>query len=153
LELCSNSEHLNEKERAISPKVRSRLREKIAATAHNQLAGSLLKQGRNDAGGGKPIKQAAYARQLAESMHVDSLARQTLSAWERGTTVVPAAALLASAEVNGVNVGQLVDAARESVKARIADLEAQLLTASRDGSESDRHRPASRAKREPVKRG
>jgi hypothetical protein len=40
---------------------------------------------------------------------------------------VPAAALLASAEVNGVDVGQLVDAARENVKARIADLEAQLL--------------------------
>lgn len=84
----------------------------MAATAHNQLAGSLLKQGRSEAGGGKPIKQAAYARQLAASLHIVSLARQTLSAWERGTSVVPAAPLLASAEVNGVNVGQLVDAAQ-----------------------------------------
>ena len=57
------------------------------------------------------------------------VARQTLSAWERGATVVPAAALLASAEVNGVDVGQLVEAARENVRSRIADLEAQLLTA------------------------
>jgi transcriptional regulator with XRE-family HTH domain len=133
--------------------VRSRLREKIAATAHNQLAGSLLKQGRSDAGGGKPIKQAAYARQLAESMQIDSLARQTLSAWERGATVVPAAALLASAEVNGVNVGQLVDAARESVKARIAELEAQLLTASRGGPAADGHKPAVRARHDTRKVG
>jgi transcriptional regulator with XRE-family HTH domain len=107
--------------------VRTRLREKLAATAHNQLAGSLLRQGRSDAGGGKPIKQAVYARQLAASLHIENLARQTLSAWERGTSVVPAAALLASAEVNGVDVGHLVEAARENVKARIADLEAQLL--------------------------
>jgi hypothetical protein len=131
--------------------VRSRLREKIAATAHNQLAGSLLKQGRSDAGGGKPIKQAAYARQLAESMQIESLARQTLSAWERGASVVPAAALLASAEVNGVNVGQLVDAARESVKARIAELEAQLLTASREGSAGDGHKPLMRVRRDTRK--
>jgi transcriptional regulator with XRE-family HTH domain len=109
--------------------VRTRLREKLAATAHNQLAGSLLRQGRSDAGGGKPIKQAVYARQLAASLHIENLARQTLSAWERGTSVVPAAALLASAEVNGVDVGHLVEAARENVKARIADLEAQLLPA------------------------
>ena len=112
--------------------MRSRVREKIAATAHNQLAGSLLRQGRSDAGGGKPIKQAVYARQLAASLHIENLARQTLSAWERGATVVPAAALLASAEVNGVDVSQLVEAARENVKARIADLEAQLHTASRE---------------------
>jgi len=119
--------------------VRTRLREKLATTAHNQLAGSLLRQGRSDAGGGKPIKQAVYAKQLAASLHIDSLARQTLSAWERGTTVVPAAALLASAEVNGVDVGQLVDAARENVKARIAELEAQLLAAVPDRPRVDRN--------------
>jgi transcriptional regulator with XRE-family HTH domain len=136
----------------LSSRARSRLREKIAATAHNQLAGSLLKQGRSDAGGGKPIKQAAYARQLAASLHVESLARQTLSAWERGTTVVPAAALLASAEVNGVDVGQLVEAARESVKARIADLEAQLLTATPDRFDSDGHGPSVMAKRRRLRR-
>jgi transcriptional regulator with XRE-family HTH domain len=117
-----------QKEFAIS-RVRTRLREKIAATAHNQLAGSLLRQGRSDAGGGRPIKQDAYAQQLAARLQVESLARQTLSAWERGASVVPAAALLASAEVNGVDVGQLVDAARASVRARIASLEAQLMTA------------------------
>jgi len=121
----------------IASRVRTRLREKLAATAHNQLAGSLLRQGRSDAGGGKPIKQAVYAKQLAASLHVESLARQTLSAWERGTTVVPAAALLASAEVNGVDVGQLVEAARQNVKARIADLEAQLLPAVPDRSRVD----------------
>jgi transcriptional regulator with XRE-family HTH domain len=101
----------------------------MAATAHNQLAGSLLKQGRSDAGGGKPIKQEVYARKLADTLRVGGLSRQTLSAWERGVTVVPASALLASAEVVGVNVGQLVEAARETVRARIAHLEAQLLTA------------------------
>ena len=127
--------------------MRSHLREKIAATTHNQLAGSLLRQGRNDAGGGKPIKQAVYARQLAASLHIESLARQTLSAWERGTTVVPAAALLASAEVNGVDVGQLVEAARENVRARIADLEAQLLTASPDRSNGAASRPPSADKK------
>src|SRR2546421_7999923 len=108
---------------------RKHLREELAATVHNQLAGSLLRQGRLDAGGGKPLKQEVYAKQLATSLHLNGLARQTLSAWERATTVVPAAALLASAEVNGVDVGQLVEAARETVRARIADLEAQLLTA------------------------
>ena len=108
--------------------VRSRLREEIANTAHNQLAGSLLKQGRVDAGGGKPVKQEAYARRLAAKMQLRGIARQTLSAWERGTSVVPAAALLASAEVLGVDVGQLVQSTRESVKAKIKDLEAQVST-------------------------
>jgi transcriptional regulator with XRE-family HTH domain len=126
----------------ISSRTRTRLREKIAATAHNQLAGSLLKQGRNDAGGGKPIKQAVYAKKLAASLNVESLARQTLSAWERGTTVVPAAALLASAEVNGVDVGQL-----EGVRARIADLEAQLLAAVPERSHVDGNGAASKAER------
>jgi transcriptional regulator with XRE-family HTH domain len=109
--------------------MRRPIREEIAATAHNRLAGSLLKQGRSDAGGGNPIKQETYARKLASALHVAGLSRQTLSAWERGASVVPAAALLASAEVVGVNVGQLVEAARETVRARIANLEAQLLTA------------------------
>jgi len=109
----------------------------MAATAHNQLAGSLLRQGRQDAGSGKPVKQEVYARKLAASLHLDGLARQTLSAWERATTVVPAAALLASAEVNGVDVGQLVEAARETVRARIADLEAQLRTSAPNGIERD----------------
>ena len=127
--------------------MRSRVREKIAATAHNQLAGSLLRQGRSDAGGGKPIKQAVYARQLAASLHIEKLARQTLSAWERGASVVPAAALLASAEVNGVDVGQLVEAARDNVKARIADLEAQLLTTSRKRAHEDGHDPSLRVVR------
>lgn len=108
--------------------VRSRLREEIANTAHNQLAGSLLKQGRVDAGGGKPVKQEAYARKLAAKMQLRGIARQTLSAWERGTSVVPAAALLASAEVLGVDVGQLVQSTRESVRAKIKDLEAQVST-------------------------
>ena len=108
--------------------LRRHVREEMAAAAHNQLAGSLLKQGRSDAGGGKPIKQEVYARKLAAALRVGGLSRQTLSAWERGVTVVPAAALLASAEVVGVNVGQLVEAARETVRARIADLEAQLQT-------------------------
>ncbi len=106
--------------------MRSRLREEIATTAHNQLAGNLLRQGRQDAGGGKPVKQEVYAKQLAAKMQLKGIARQTLSAWERGASVVPAAALLASAEVLGVNVGQLVDSTRESVKARIRDLEAQV---------------------------
>jgi hypothetical protein len=118
---------------------RKHLREELAATAHNQLAGSLLRQGRLDAGGGKPLKQEVYAKQLATSLHLNGIARQTLSAWERATTVVPAAALLASAEVNGVDVGQLVEAARETVRARIADLEAQLLTASPDQIGADGH--------------
>jgi transcriptional regulator with XRE-family HTH domain len=109
--------------------VRKHLREAMAATAHNQLAGNLLKQGRVDAGGGKPVKQEAYARQLAAKLGVEGIARQTLSAWERGTTVVPAAALLASAEVLGVDVGSLVESTRDSVQARIADLEAQVSTA------------------------
>lgn len=112
--------------------MKSRLREQIASAAHNQLAGTLLKQGRFDAGGGKPVKQEVYARQLAAKMRLGGIARQTLSAWERGTTVVPAAALLASAEVLGVNVGQLVDSARESVKAKIKDLEAQVSTGAPD---------------------
>lgn len=106
--------------------MKSHLREQIASAAHNQLAGTLLKQGRYDAGGGKPVKQEVYARQLAAKMQLPGIARQTLSAWERGTTVVPAAALLASAEVLGVNVGQLVDSTRESVRARIRILEAQV---------------------------
>ncbi len=100
--------------------MRKHLREALADTAHNQLAGNLLRQGRLDAGGGKPVKQEAYARLLAAKMRLDGIARQTLSAWERGTTVVPAAALLASAEVLGVDVGQLVESTRDSVKARIA---------------------------------
>ena len=108
--------------------VRSRLREEIGSTAHNQLAGNLLRQGRVDAGGGKPVKQEAYARRLAEKMQIRGIARQTLSAWERGATVVPAAALLASAEVLGVDIGQLVDSTRESVRAKIKDLEAQVST-------------------------
>jgi transcriptional regulator with XRE-family HTH domain len=112
--------------------MRRHVREEIAATAHNQLAGSLLKQGRSDAGGGKPIKQEVYARKLAAALGVAGVSRQTLSAWERGATVVPAAALLASAEVVGVDVGQLVEAARENVRARISSLEAQLLTATPD---------------------
>jgi transcriptional regulator with XRE-family HTH domain len=117
---------------------RTRLREEIASTAHNQLAGNLLKQGRLDAGGGRPVKQEAYARQLASKMQLRGIARQTLSAWERGTSVVPAAALLASAEVLGVDVGQLVDSTRDSVKARIASLEAQMSTA--DGDPGARQR-------------
>jgi transcriptional regulator with XRE-family HTH domain len=118
---------------------RKHLREAIASTAHNQLAGNLLRQGRLDAGGGKPIKQEAYARQLAVKLRLEGIARQTLSAWERGTTVVPAAALLASAEVLGVDVGQLVETTRESVQARIADLEAQVLTAVPMRPETDGH--------------
>src|SRR5438270_9858114 len=109
--------------------MRSRLREGIAGSAHNQLAGNLLKQGRVDAGQGKPLKQEAYARQLAAKMQLETIARQTLSAWERGTTVVPAAALLASAEVLGVDVGQLVQATRATVRERIANLEALVSTA------------------------
>jgi len=109
--------------------IRRHVREEMAATAHNQLAGNLLKQARSDAGGTKPIKQDAYARKLAAALRVAGLSRQTLSAWERGATVVPAAALLASAEVAGVDVGQLIEAARETVRARIAELEAQLRTA------------------------
>jgi transcriptional regulator with XRE-family HTH domain len=109
--------------------LRTRLREQIASTTHNQLAGNFLKQGRLDAGGGKAMKQEAYARLLAEKLQLPGIARQTLSAWERGTTVVPAAALLASAEVLGVDVGQLVESTRVSVRARIANLEAQVSTA------------------------
>jgi transcriptional regulator with XRE-family HTH domain len=109
--------------------VRTHLREQIASTAHNQLAGNFLKQGRLDAGGGKPMKQEVYARLLAEKLQLPNIARQTLSAWERGTTVVPAAALLASAEILGVDVGQLVESTRVSVRARIANLEAQVSTA------------------------
>jgi len=109
--------------------LRTRLREQIASTTHNQLAGNFLKQGRLDAGGGKAMKQEAYARLLAEKLQLSGIARQTLSAWERGTTVVPAAALLASAEVLGVDVGQLVESTRVSVRARIASLEAQVSTA------------------------
>ncbi len=119
--------------------MRKHLREALADTAHNQLAGNLLRQGRLDAGGGKPIKQEAYARLLASKLRLDGIARQTLSAWERGTTVVPAAALLASAEVLGVDVGQLVESTRDSVKARIADLEAQVTTAESMRPESDGH--------------
>src|SRR5882762_2831830 len=118
--------------RAVAERVRrsrTHLREEMASTVHNQLAGNLLKQGRSDAGGGKPLKQEAYARQLASKMQLHGIARQTLSAWERGTTVVPAAALLASAEVLGVDVGQLVEATRESVREKIADLEALVATA------------------------
>ena len=129
---------------------RTHLREAIASTAHNQLAGNLLRQGRLDAGGGKPVKQEAYARQLASKMQLGGIARQTLSAWERGTTVVPAAALLASAEVLGVNVGQLVESTRDSVKARIADLEAQVWTAAPDRVDGDGHsarRPGVRPKK------
>jgi transcriptional regulator with XRE-family HTH domain len=125
--------------------VRSRLREDMAGTAHNLLAGNLLKQGRVDAGGGKPLKQEAYARQLAAKMQLETIARQTLSAWERGTTVVPAAALLASAEVLGVDVGHLVDSTRASVQARIRDLEAQVSTATPerlDGDRESERRPA-----------
>ncbi len=96
--------------------MRKHLREALADTAHNQLAGNLLRQGRLDAGEGKPIKQEAYARLLASKLRLDGIARQTLSAWERGTTVVPAAALLASAEVLGVDVGQLVESTRDTVK-------------------------------------
>jgi transcriptional regulator with XRE-family HTH domain len=109
--------------------MRNRLREQLASTAHNQLAGNFLRQGRLDAGGGKPMKQEVYARLLAAKLQLPSIARQTLSAWERGTTVVPAAALLASAEVLGVDVGQLVENTRASVQARIANLEAQVSTA------------------------
>jgi len=116
---------------------RRHVREEIAATPHNQLAGSLLKQGRSDAGGGRPIKQEAYARKLAAALGVAGVSRQTLSAWERGATVVPAAALLASAEVVGVDVGQLVEAARETVRARISSLEAQLLTTAPDRGDGD----------------
>ena len=118
--------------------MRSRLREGIAGSAHNQLAGNLLKQGRVDAGQGKPLKQEAYARQLAAKMQLETIARQTLSAWERGTTVVPAAALLASAEVLGVDVGQLVDSTRDSVRARIRNLEAQVSTAAPERLDGDR---------------
>jgi len=109
--------------------VRTRLREQLATTAHNQLAGNFLKQGRIDAGGGKPMKQEVYARLLAAKLQLPGIARQTLSAWERGTTVVPAAALLASAEVLGVDVGELVESTRASVQARIVELEAQVSTA------------------------
>lgn len=129
--------------RAVAERVRrsrTHLREEMASTAHNQLAGNLLRQGRSDAGGGKPVKQEAYARQLASKMQLRGIARQTLSAWERGTTVVPAAALLASAEVLGVDVGQLVDSTRDSVKARIADLEAQVSTANGDSGNRQRGR-------------
>ncbi len=119
--------------------MRKHLREALADTAHNQLAGNLLRQGRIDAGGGKPIKQEAYARLLASKLRLDGIARQTLSAWERGTTVVPAAALLASAEVLGVDVGQLVESTRDTVKARIADLEAQVSTAESMRPEADGH--------------
>ena len=112
--------------------MRNRLREQIASTAHNQLAGNFLRQGRTDAGGGKPMKQEVYARLLAAKLQLPSIARQTLSAWERGTTVVPAAALLASAEVLGVDVGQLVESTRTSVQARINELEAQVSTAAPD---------------------
>jgi transcriptional regulator with XRE-family HTH domain len=112
--------------------MRTRLREQLASTAHNQLAGNFLKQGRIDAGGGKPMKQEVYARLLAAKLQLPSIARQTLSAWERGTTTVPAAALLASAEVLGVDVGQLVESTRLSVQARIAELEAQVSTAARE---------------------
>ena len=84
------------------------------------------------------LKQEAYARQLAAKMQLETIARQTLSAWERGTTVVPAAALLASAEVLGVDVGQLVDSTRDSVRARIRNLEAQVSTAAPERLDGDR---------------
>jgi hypothetical protein len=47
---------------------------------------------------------------------------------------VPAAALLASAEVLGVDIGQLVEATRESVREKIADLEALVSTSPPDRS-------------------
>jgi hypothetical protein len=61
--------------------------------------------------------------------------------------VVPAAALLASAEVLGVDVGQLVESTRDSVKARIADLEAQVSTAESMRPEADGHRAPADARR------
>ena len=118
-----------------SRRPRTHVREAMATSPLNKLAGNLLKQGRQDAGGGKPVKQDAYARQLAAKLGVNGLARQTLSAWERGATVVPAAALLASAEVLGVDIGQLVEATRESVREKIADLEALVSTSPPDRSD------------------
>lgn len=127
--------------------MKTHLREQIAATPHNRLAGNLLKQGRVDGGGVKPIKQEAYARKLAAKMGLGNIARQTLSAWERGATVVPAAALLASAEVLGVDVGQLVDSTRDSVRARITDLEQLVSTAPSNGSGNHRSVAAERTAR------
>jgi transcriptional regulator with XRE-family HTH domain len=128
-----------ERRTSVPGAARRHVREEIAATAQNQLAGSLLRQGRSDAGGGTSIKQEEYARRLAVSLGLGGLSRQTLSAWERGATVVPAAALLASAEVVGVDVGRMVDAARESVRATIAKLEAQLVMTAPERFESNGH--------------
>ena len=114
--------------------MKSNLREQVAGAPLNRLAGNLLRQGRVDGGGGKPLKQEAYARLLAAKLGLTGIARQTLSGWERGSTVVPAAALLASAEVLGVDVGQLVESTRDSVRARIADLEALVGPTPVDGS-------------------
>jgi transcriptional regulator with XRE-family HTH domain len=104
--------------------MKTNLRERVASAPLNRLAGNLLKQGRIDGGGDRPLKQEVYARQLAAKLGIPGIARQTLSAWERGTAVVPAAALLASAEVLGVDVGELVENTRDTVRARIAELEA-----------------------------
>ena len=104
-------------------------REAIAVSSYNKLAGTLMRQARIVAGGGRPMKQEAFARQLAQALGVKSLARQTLSAWERGTAAVPAAALLASAERLGVEIDELMEQARETVRSRIAALQDQLIEA------------------------
>ena len=109
-------------------------RDAIATSNYNKLAGTLIRQARIVAGGGKPLKQEAFARQLAHALGVKSLARQTLSAWERGSAAVPAAALLASAERLGVEIDDLMEQARATVRSRIAALQDQLLDDS--GTES-----------------
>ena len=96
------------------------------------------------------MKQEAYARLLAAKLQLPSIARQTLSAWERGTTVVPAAALLASAEVLGVDVGQLVQNTRVSVRARIAELEAQVSTVAPEPAAELRVLPGNRTRKSKI---
>jgi hypothetical protein len=55
--------------------------------------------------------------------------------------------------VLGVDVGQLVESTRDSVKARIADLEAQVSTADSMRPEADGHREPADARRLKTLRG
>ena len=80
----------------------------VAESRQNRIAGKLLARARQASG----MSQTEFASAVAKRLGLPSLAQGSLSGWEIHSRTVPAAAIIAAAEVartHGFNLGQKID--------------------------------------------
>lgn len=80
----------------------------VAQTRHSKVAGRLLQRARQASG----MSQTEFATAIARRLGIPSLGQPALSGWEVSTRAMPAAALIAAAELaraHGFSLGQEID--------------------------------------------